>query len=172
MRRIAIGASLALGLTLGGASTAFAGEYTGQGDPIERGGVPASACSFSGQDQSDDFEDNGPKGEGDDDFATVPGKGTSTNPSRSSWRTGASTWCSAAAVRDPGSRARSAEATSTKADHWRGEWAIRLKAIRREPGASAGTLPALSLSLPPVSVTTSLQYLIDQDPVRRARICR
>ena len=87
MRRITIGASLVLGLTLGGASTAFAGEYTGQGDPIERGGQsehgghPASECSFSGQDQSDDFEDNGPNGEGDDDFATVPGKGTSTNPS-------------------------------------------------------------------------------------------
>ena len=81
MRRIAIGASLALGLTLGGASTAFAGEYNGKGDPIVRGGQPASACSYSGQDQSDDFEENGPNGEGDDDFVTVPGKGTSTNPS-------------------------------------------------------------------------------------------
>jgi hypothetical protein len=81
MRRIAIGATLALGLTLGGASTAFAGEYNGKGDPIVRGGQPASACSYSGQDQSDDFEDNGPNGEGDDDFVTVPGKGTSTNPS-------------------------------------------------------------------------------------------
>ena len=81
MRRIAIGALVALGLTLGGASTAFAGEYTGQGDPIERGGDPASECSYSGQDQSDDVEENGPNGEGVDDFATVPGKGTSTNPS-------------------------------------------------------------------------------------------
>ena len=81
MRRIAIGALVALGLTLGGASTAFAGEYTGQGDPIERGGDPASECSFSGQDQPDTVEENGPNGEGDDDFATVPGKGTSTNPS-------------------------------------------------------------------------------------------
>ena len=81
MRRIAIGALVALGLTLGGASTAFAGEYTGQGDPIERGGDPASECSYSGQDQPDDVEENGPNGEGVDDFATVPGKGTSTNPS-------------------------------------------------------------------------------------------
>jgi len=81
MRRIAIGASLALGLVLGGASTAFAGEYNGRGEPIERGGHPASECSYSGQDQSDDFEDNGPHGEGDDDFVTAPGKNTSTNPS-------------------------------------------------------------------------------------------
>ena len=81
MRRIAIGALVALGLTLGGASTAFAGEYNGKGEPIERGGTPASECSFSGQDQSDDVEENGPNGEGNDDVATVPGKGTSTNPS-------------------------------------------------------------------------------------------
>ena len=81
MRRIVIGASLALGLTLASASTAFAGEYNGKGEPIERGGTPASECSFSGQDQSDDVEENGPDGEGNDDFATVPGKGTSTNPS-------------------------------------------------------------------------------------------
>ena len=60
MRRIVIGASLALGLTLASAST---------------------ECSFSGQDQSDDVEENGPNGEGNDDVATVPGKGTSTNPS-------------------------------------------------------------------------------------------
>jgi len=87
MRRTAIGAVLALGLTLGGVSTAFAGEYNGQGVPIVRGGQsghggqPASACSFSGQDQSDAIEDNGPNGEGDDDFVTAPGKRTTTNPS-------------------------------------------------------------------------------------------
>jgi hypothetical protein len=81
MRRTAIGAVLALGMTLGGVSTAFAGEYNGKGEPIERGGHPASECSFSGQDQSDAFEDNGPNGEGDDDFVTAPGKRTSTNPS-------------------------------------------------------------------------------------------
>jgi hypothetical protein len=84
---MAIGAALALGLTLGGVSAASAGEYTGQGDDIvrggqsENGGHPASECSFSGQDQSDTVEDNGLNGEGNDDFVTVPGKNTSTNPS-------------------------------------------------------------------------------------------
>lgn len=87
MRRTAIGAVLALGMTLGGVSTAFAGEYNGKGEVIvrggqsENGGHPASECHYSGQDQSDAFEDNGPGGEGDDDFFTVPGKGTTTNPS-------------------------------------------------------------------------------------------
>ena len=82
MRRIAIGFVLLLGLVLGGGSAAFAGEYRGHGGGDNPGGDKAhSICSFSGQDQDDSFEDNGPTGEGDDDFATVPGKGTSTNPS-------------------------------------------------------------------------------------------
>lgn len=87
MRRMGIVAALGLALSLGSVSTAFAGEYNGQGNPIvrggpsENGGEPASECSFSGQDQSDSVEENGPNGEGNDDFVTVPGKSTTPNPS-------------------------------------------------------------------------------------------
>jgi len=76
MRRIAVGSVLVLGLVLGGTSAAFAGEYRGHGGVLgdTPGGDNAhSICSFSGQDQSDSIEDNGPNGEGNDDFVTIHG---------------------------------------------------------------------------------------------------
>jgi hypothetical protein len=76
MRRIAVGFVLLLGLVLGGGSSAFAGEYRGHGGVLgdNPGGDKAhSICSFSGQDQDDSFEDNGPNGEGDDDDVTIHG---------------------------------------------------------------------------------------------------
>ncbi|HTH04377.1 MAG TPA: hypothetical protein VL916_00850 [Ilumatobacteraceae bacterium] len=62
---IAIGASFVL------CGPVFAGETTGNGEPTKGGDKAHSACVFSGQDQSDEFEDNGPNGEFDDDWATA-----------------------------------------------------------------------------------------------------
>lgn len=76
MRRTILGTLLVSGLVLGSGSAAFAGEYRGHGGILgdTPGGDKAhSVCSFSGQDQSDSFEDNGPNGEGDDDFVTIHG---------------------------------------------------------------------------------------------------
>jgi hypothetical protein len=76
MRRIAIGFVLLLGLVLGGGSAAFAGEYRGHGGiggDTPGGDKAHSICSVSGVDQDDSFEDNGPNGEGDDDFVTIHG---------------------------------------------------------------------------------------------------
>ncbi len=75
MRRIAVGSLMVLGLVMGSTSAAFAGEYTGQNPSRDNpGGDKArSICSFSGQDQPDSIEDNGPNGEGDDDFVAIHG---------------------------------------------------------------------------------------------------
>lgn len=68
MKRITIGCIVAVGLVLGGASTAFAGETNGNGDPIPGAHNASSACAFSGQDLPDAEENQPP--EFDDDFVT------------------------------------------------------------------------------------------------------
>lgn len=68
MKRAIIGCVAALGLVLGGASTAFAGETNGNGDPIPGADTAHSACAFSGQDLPDSIEGNPPGF--DDDFVT------------------------------------------------------------------------------------------------------
>lgn len=56
MKRITIGCVVALGLVLGGAGVAHAGETNGKGDPIPGAFNASSACAFSGQDLPDDQE--------------------------------------------------------------------------------------------------------------------
>ena len=80
MRRMAVGSLMVLGLVAGSASTAFAGETTGNGSPVPRHGQPASICSYSGQDVPDDVENN-PIPELDDDGNTNPGKHETPVPS-------------------------------------------------------------------------------------------
>lgn len=53
MKRISIGCVVALGLVLGGATMAHAGETNGNGDPIPGAHNASSACAFSGQDLPD-----------------------------------------------------------------------------------------------------------------------
>ena len=69
MNRVAIGCAVALGLVLGGAGTAYAGETNGNGDPIPGAENANSACAFSGQDLPDEIEGN-PLPEFNDDFVT------------------------------------------------------------------------------------------------------
>lgn len=68
MKRIMIGCLVAVGLAVGGAGTAYAGETNGNGDPIPGAHKASSACAFSGQDLPDDIEGNPPGF--DDDFVT------------------------------------------------------------------------------------------------------
>ena len=67
MKRIAIGCLVALGLVVGGATAANAGEVNGNGDPIPGAHVASSACAFSGQDTPDEIENN-PPGFDDDEI--------------------------------------------------------------------------------------------------------
>lgn len=68
MKRVAIGCIVALGLVLGGASAAQAGETTGNGKPTPAPDHASSACVYSGQDLPDEIEGNPPGF--DDDFVT------------------------------------------------------------------------------------------------------
>lgn len=68
MKRVTIGCVVALGLVLGGASAAFAGETNGNGDPIPGAHNARSACAFSGQDLPDADENQPP--EFNDDHVT------------------------------------------------------------------------------------------------------
>lgn len=68
MKRITIGCVVALGLVLGGAGAAYAGETNGNGDPIPGAHNASSACAFSGQDLPDAQENQPP--EFNDDFVT------------------------------------------------------------------------------------------------------
>jgi hypothetical protein len=69
MNRVVIGCAVALGLVLGGAGAAYAGETNGNGDPIPGAENANSACAFSGQDLPDEIEGN-PVPEFNDDFVT------------------------------------------------------------------------------------------------------
>jgi hypothetical protein len=71
MRRIAWSTLMALGLVLGGMSTAYAGETNGRGDPIPGADNAASECAFSGRDLPDSVENNPPGY--DDDAITIHG---------------------------------------------------------------------------------------------------
>ncbi|MCK8609724.1 hypothetical protein [Agromyces sp. C10] len=70
MKRIAIGCLVALGLVVGGAGAAHAGEYNGKGEPIPGAHKASSVCAFSGRDVPDEVEDNPP---GFDDDAITGG---------------------------------------------------------------------------------------------------
>jgi hypothetical protein len=67
MKRVVIGCIVGLGLVLGGAVSAQAGEINGNGDPIPGAHQASSACAFSGQDLPD-AEENQPNIP--DDFVT------------------------------------------------------------------------------------------------------
>ena len=69
MKRVASTCIIALGLVLGGAATAQAGEYNGKGESVPGGVNGKSACSYSGRDISDDVEPN-PPGFGDDELSS------------------------------------------------------------------------------------------------------
>ena len=70
MKRIAIGCLVTLGLVVGGASAAYAGEYNGKGEVLKAGAhVANSACAYSGRDLPDDVENN-PVPEANDDGIT------------------------------------------------------------------------------------------------------
>lgn len=68
MKRVVITCTVALGLSLGGAMSAQAGETNGNGDPIPGAFMASSACAFSGQDLPDAEENQPP--EFNDDFVT------------------------------------------------------------------------------------------------------
>lgn len=65
MKRVTIGCIVALGLVLGGASAAQAGETTGNGKPVPAPEHASSVCAFSGQDLPD-AEENQPPAFNDD----------------------------------------------------------------------------------------------------------
>lgn len=69
MKRVASTCIIALGLVIGGAATAQAGEYNGKGEPVPGGVTGKSACSYSGRDIPDDVEPN-PPGFGDDELSS------------------------------------------------------------------------------------------------------
>lgn len=60
-----------VGLALGGAAPALAGEYNGRGEPVPGGVNGASECSYSGQDIADELENQPP--EFNDDAITIHG---------------------------------------------------------------------------------------------------
>ncbi|MGB7817459.1 MAG: hypothetical protein WBL35_01815 [Ornithinibacter sp.] len=68
MKRTASVCIVALGLVLGGAATAQAGEYNGKCGAVPGGQNGKSECSYSGRDVTDDLEGNPPGY--DDDFLT------------------------------------------------------------------------------------------------------
>jgi hypothetical protein len=68
VKRVVITFAVAMGVTVGGAMSAHAGEYDGKGDPIPGAHMASSACAFSGQDLPDEIENNPPGF--DDDFVT------------------------------------------------------------------------------------------------------
>lgn len=70
MKRLVLGSVVALGLVLGSAGAASAGETNGKGEPIPGAQNASSACAFSGQDLPDSIEDNPP---GFDDDAVTGG---------------------------------------------------------------------------------------------------
>ncbi len=53
MKRVVITCAVALGLTVGGAMSAQAGEINGNGDPIPGAHRASSICAFSGRDLPD-----------------------------------------------------------------------------------------------------------------------
>ena len=65
MKRLSTICVMALGLVLGGAASAQAGEYNGNGEAVPGGENGKSACSYSGRDVPDDVEGN-PPGRDDD----------------------------------------------------------------------------------------------------------
>ncbi len=71
MKRVAIGCIVGLGLVLGGAASAQAGEINGKGERIPGAFVAAWFCAFSGKDTPDAIEGLGPGGHGDDSIAGV-----------------------------------------------------------------------------------------------------
>ncbi len=60
MKRAAIGCALALGLVLGSAVSAQAGEVTGNGKPTPAPSHAKSLCVYSGKDTPDNIEMNPP----------------------------------------------------------------------------------------------------------------
>ena len=68
MKRMTIGCVVVLGLVLGGAGTAYAGETTGNGKDAQGASHASSVCAFSGQDLPDADENQPP--EFNDDFVT------------------------------------------------------------------------------------------------------
>lgn len=58
MKRVATACVFALGLVLGGAASAQAGEYDGKGGAVPGGDTGRSACSYSGRDVADSVENN------------------------------------------------------------------------------------------------------------------
>ncbi|MGN8026113.1 hypothetical protein [Microbacterium sp. 22242] len=71
MKRLAIGCAIALGLVAAGSSAAYAGEYTGNGDPTSGPAHASSECAYSGLDKADALENNPPGF--DDDAIAVRG---------------------------------------------------------------------------------------------------
>jgi hypothetical protein len=65
MKRFATVCVCTVGLVLGGAATAQAGEYSGKGKPVPGGEKGKSACSYSGRDVPDSVEGNPPGFEDD-----------------------------------------------------------------------------------------------------------
>jgi hypothetical protein len=99
MKRAVIGCALGLGLVLGSAVSAQAGEVNGRGLPIPGAHVAHSLCAFSGKDLPDSVEHN-PIGRDDDAIngvgntqsygvfvrnglkAAVPSPGVACNPTK------------------------------------------------------------------------------------------
>ncbi|SIN85393.1 hypothetical protein [Agromyces cerinus] len=67
MKRVTIGCIVAVGLVLGGAGTAYAGETNGHGGDAQGASHASSACAFSGRDLPDTVEGN-PPGFDDDHY--------------------------------------------------------------------------------------------------------
>jgi hypothetical protein len=100
MKRAVIGCTLALGLVLGSAVSAQAGEVTGNGKPVPAPDHAKSLCVYSGKDTPDTIEGTGPDGQGDDALngvgntqnygifvraglkAIVPSPGVACNPTK------------------------------------------------------------------------------------------
>lgn len=68
MKRMTIGCVLALGLVFAGATSAQAGETSGNGKTIPGAANASSACAYSGQDLPDAEENQPPQF--NDDFVT------------------------------------------------------------------------------------------------------
>ena len=68
MKRMAIGCVLALGFVVVGASSAQAGETSGNGSPVPGAANASSVCAYSGRDLPDAQENQPPQF--NDDFVT------------------------------------------------------------------------------------------------------